>query len=160
MNLPGPFIPGILAAAGGDSFQNAALVMLCLYLAMLLVLGFLGWKRSRNTEEDYYLAGRSQGWIVSALTIMATFFSSFAFLGQPGLVYKEGAAFSLFALNVPVAALVVYLVGSRISAAGRHRGFITPGDMICDHYGNSVLLRSLVALVGFLVSAFPMNQHP
>ncbi len=150
MNLPGPFLPGILAAAGGDSFQNAALVMLCLYLAMLLVLGFLGWKRSRNTEEDYYLAGRSQGWIVSALTIMATFFSSFAFLGQPGLVYKEGAAFSLFALNVPVAALVVYLVGSRISAAGRHRGFITPGDMICDHYGNSVLLRSLVALVGFL----------
>ena len=97
MNLPGPFLPGILAAAGGDSFQNAALVMLCLYLAMLLVLGFLGWKRSRNTEEDYYLAGRSQGWIVSALTIMATFFSSFAFLGQPGLGYKEGAAFSLFA---------------------------------------------------------------
>ena len=150
MNLPGSFTPCILAASDGDSFQSAALVMLCLYLAMLLVLGFLGWKRSRNTEEDYYLAGRNQGWIVSALTIMATFFSSFAFLGQPGLVYKEGAAFSLFALNVPVAAMVVYLIGSRISTAGRQRGHITPGDMICDHYGSSVLLRSLVALVGFL----------
>lgn len=150
MNLPGDLLPGILAAADGSSFQNAALVMLCIYLCLLLTLGFLGWKKSRNTEEDYYLAGRNQGWIVSALTIMATFFSSFAFLGQPGLVYKEGAAFALFALNVPVAAMVVYLVGRRISAAGRRHGHLTPGDMICHHYGNSVLLRILVALVGFL----------
>ena len=150
MMPPGITLPGLLAVADTSAFQNAALVMLCLYLCMLLVLGFLGWKQSRNTEEDYYLAGRNQGWIVSALTIMATFFSSFAFLGQPGLVYKEGAAFSLFALNVPVAALVVYLIGSRISAAGRRHGYITPGDMICAHYGNSVLLRVLVALVGFL----------
>ncbi|MAM45126.1 MAG: sodium:solute symporter family protein [Planctomycetota bacterium] len=143
-------LPGLLAAADPGAFQSAALIMLCLYLCLLLALGFLGWKKSRNTEEDYYLAGRNQGWIVSALTIMATFFSSFAFLGQPGLVYKEGVAFALFALNVPVAAMVVYLVGRRISAAGRRHGHLTPGDMICHHYGNSVLLRILVALVGFL----------
>ena len=123
-------IPAPLAAADPEGFQDAALVMLGLYLCLLLALGVLGFIKSRNTEEDYYLAGRSQGWVVSALTIMATFFSSFAFLGQPGLVYKEGAAFSLFALTVPVAALVVYLVGSRISAAGRPRGFITPGDIV------------------------------
>ena len=150
MMVEGLTPPGLLAATDPGAFQDAALVMLCLYLCLLLVLGFLGWRRSRNTEEDYYLAGRNQGWIVSALTIMATFFSSFAFLGQPGLVYKEGAAFALFALNVPVAAMVVYLIGCKISAAGRRHGYITPGDMICAHYGDSVLLRVLVALVGFL----------
>ena len=150
MTPAGLTLSGLLAVTDPDSFQDAALVMLCLYLCLLLVLGFLGWRKSRGTEEDYYLAGRNQGWVVSALTIMATFFSSFAFLGQPGLVYKEGAAFALFALNVPVAAMVVYLVGNKISAAGRRHGYITPGDMICAHYGDSVLLRVLVALVGFL----------
>jgi len=143
-------IPDLLAATDPEGFQDAALFMLGLYLCLLLVLGVLGFIKSHNTEEDYYLAGRSQGWIVSALTIMATFFSSFAFLGQPGLVYKEGAAFALFALNVPVAAMVVYIVGRRVSAAGRLKGYVTPGDMICAHYGNSAFLRILVALVGFL----------
>jgi len=143
-------LPSLLAATDPDGFQDAALFMLGLYLCLLLVLGALGFIKSRNTEEDYYLAGRNQGWIVSALTIMATFFSSFAFLGQPGLVYKEGAAFALFALNVPVAAMVVYIVGRRVSATGRLKGYVTPADMICGHYGNSAFLRILVALVGFL----------
>ncbi|MCS5627912.1 MAG: hypothetical protein NZ935_10035, partial [Planctomycetes bacterium] len=150
MSFHGMTPPGRLAAIDPGAFQDAALIMLCIYLCLLLALGALGFIKSRNTEEDYYLAGRNQGWIVSALTIMATFFSSFAFLGQPGLVYKEGAAFALFALNVPVAALVVYLVGRKVSAAGRLQGYVTPADMICGHYGNSAFLRILVALVGFL----------
>ena len=72
-------LPSLLAATDPEGFQDAALFMLGLYLCLLLVLGALGFIKSRNTEEDYYLAGRNQGWIVSALTIMATFFSSFAF---------------------------------------------------------------------------------
>ena len=47
------------------------------YMVLLLGLGFAGWRKSSNSEEDYYLAGRGQGWVVSSLTIMATFFSSF-----------------------------------------------------------------------------------
>jgi Na+/proline symporter len=55
--------------------------VLVLYLFMLLVFGYLSYRRSNNSEADYYLAGRDQGWWVTALTIMATFFSSFALLG-------------------------------------------------------------------------------
>ncbi len=40
--------------------------------------------RYPGLKEDYYLAGRNQGWVVSSLTIMATFFSSFGMLGAPG----------------------------------------------------------------------------
>ena len=88
--------------------------VLVLYLTMLLVFGIVGYRRSKDDETDYYLAGRSQGWVVSALTIMATFFSSFALLGAPGMVYRDGAVFALFSLNVPVAGAAVYIVGSRI----------------------------------------------
>ena len=120
------------------------------YLLLLLLLGIVGWLKSSGGEEDYYLAGREQGWLVSSLTIMATFFSSFALLGAPGLVYKEGVALALFSLNVPVAGLAVYLLGSRIWKIGRRLGYVTPGDMVADYYGSRVSLRVLVAISGVL----------
>ena len=125
-------------------------VILALYLVMLLIFGIQGYRHSQNTEEDYYLAGRDQGWIVTSLTIMATFFSSFALLGAPGMVYRDGVVFALFSLNVPLAGVVIYVLGARIRAIGRERGFVTPADMISDHYQSPGALRLLVALIGVL----------
>lgn len=124
--------------------------VLIAYLALLLFLGWLGYRRSREDEEDYYLAGRQQGWTISALTIMATFFSSFALLGAPGMVYREGVVFALVSLNVPVAGFCVYLFGVKIWRLGRARGYVTPADMICDHYGSAFVLRILTVIVGAL----------
>ncbi len=128
----------------------APYIVLGVYLLTLLGLGVAGFLRSKTDEEDYYLAGRGQGWLVSGLTIMATFFSSFALLGAPGMAYKEGVVFALFSLNVPVAGLCVYLLGARIWRIGRAKGYVTPADMVSDYYGSRVLLRLLVALAGFL----------
>ena len=140
-----------------DTTQNLAgdlgripYVVLAGYLVILLALGWLGYRRSKTEEEDYYLAGRRQGWVVSSLTIMATFFSSFALLGAPGMVYKEGVVFALFSLNVPFSGLCVYLLGARIWRAGREKRYVTPADMISDYYTSKVCLRLLVALTGFL----------
>ncbi|MFK7779481.1 MAG: sodium:solute symporter family protein [Gimesia sp.] len=127
-----------------------ACIVIVVYLLMLLALGFVGYLKSKGGEEDYYLAGRDQGWFISSLTIMATFFSSFALLGAPGMVYREGIVFALVSLNVPIAGLSIYLLGGRIWRLGRHRGYVTPADMICDYYGSKVILRLLVAMTGFL----------
>ena len=120
------------------------------YLLFLLGISIWGVRKSRSGEEDYYLAGRGQGWLVSSLTIMATFFSSAAMLGAPGAVYKEGVVFALFALNVPLSGAAIYVLGNRIRKLGHTHGHVTPADLICKHYGNSVALRCLVALIGFL----------
>lgn len=124
--------------------------VLVFYLLVLLVLGWFGWKRSHADEEDYYLAGRGQGWLVSSVTIMATFFSSFALLGAPGMVYRDGVMFALFSLNVPFAGLCVYLLGSRIWKLGRAFSYVTPGDMVADYYASRYLLRILVAIASVL----------
>ena len=124
--------------------------MVAFYLCILLTFGWLGYRRSRSTEEDYFLAGRTQGWLISAMTIMATFFSSFALLGAPGMVYREGVVFALVSLNVPVAGVCIFLLGDRIRKAGRLGGHVTQADMLCDHYGSPVALRLLITLVGFL----------
>ena len=120
------------------------------YLLFLLWIGLWGFSKRQAGEEDYYLAGRGQGWLVSSLTIMATFFSSAAMLGAPGMVYKEGVVFALFALNVPLSGAVIYVLGNRIRELGRTHGHVTPADLICSHYGSPVALRCLVALIGFL----------
>ncbi len=120
------------------------------YMVLLLGLGFAGWRKSSNSEEDYYLAGRGQGWVVSSLTIMATFFSSFALLGAPGMVYRDGVVFALFSLNVPLSGAAVYFFGAKIRRIGLARGYVTPSDMVSDYYGSPVVLRLLVAVVGVL----------
>ena len=59
------------------------------YLLFLLGIGIWGVRKSRSGEEDYYLAGRGQGWLVSSLTIMATFFSSAAMLAPRGVFTRR-----------------------------------------------------------------------
>ncbi len=128
-------------------------IVLVLYLLGLLALGVLSLLKSRrapHAETDYYLAGRGQGVVVTSLTIMATYFSSFAILTFPGWMYEGGIAPMLYALNLPVAAAAIYLLGNRIRRIGRKRGYITPADMVTDYYGDSSTVRGLVALTGAL----------
>lgn len=125
-------------------------VVLAGYLVLLLVLGGISYLRSETTEEDFYLAGRGQGLFVTALTIMATYFSGFAMLAFPGWVYEFGLAPMLLALNLPVAGAAVYVLGHRIRKIGRQHGCITPADLVASHYGGSATVRLLVALIGFL----------
>lgn len=129
---------------------NAPLVILALYMVMLLSFGVVAYLRSQSSEEDFYLAGRGQGVLVTALTIMATMFSSAAMLGIPGLIYKDGLSFIFFALNLPFSGAAVYVIGSRVWRLGQKRGYMTPADLIADYYGGSSLLRCLVALTGAL----------
>ena len=136
--------------AAGMDLGRLPLAVLGLYVVVLLGLGVYGFLKSKRTEEDYYLAGRRQGFIVTALTIMATFFSSAAMLGIPGAVYKDGVPFLLFALNLPVSGAAVYVLGSRIARVGRAKGYVTPADMVADYYDGSAAVRLLVALLGFL----------
>ena len=97
---------------------NTPLVILGLYMVMLLSFGVIAYMRSESSEEDFYLAGRGQGVLVTALTIMATMFSSAALLGIPGLIYNDGLPFVFFAFNLPLSGAAVYVIGSRVCRLG------------------------------------------
>ena len=128
-------------------------IILGLYLVLLLALGLISMLKSRkaaHAEEDYYLSSRGQGVWATSLTIMATYFSGFAILTFPGWVYSDGIAPMLYALNLPVAAMAIYMIGNRIRRIGKKRGYITPADMIADYYGESPWIRGAVALIGAL----------
>lgn len=61
-----------------------------LYILLLAVIGWVGWRRVRN-ESDYILGGRRLGWFVVALSAGATGMSGWLMLGLPGEAYKTGA---------------------------------------------------------------------
>jgi len=128
-------------------------ITLVLYLVGLLALGILGLvkgRQAKHAEADYYLASRGQGVLTTSLTIMATYFSGFAILTFPGWVYGDGVPPMFYALNLPVAAAAIYLLGNPIRRIGRKRGYITPADMIADYYGDSQFIRGMVAFLGAL----------
>ncbi len=124
-------------------------ILLALYMALLIGLCVMGYLKGKATQEDYYLAGRGQGVLVTSLTIMATMFSSAALLGIPGTVYRDGLGFVPFALNLTVGGLGIYFLGSRMHKLGKARGYVTPADLLGDYYGGNAV-RLLAALTGAL----------
>ena len=125
------------------------LVVIFLYLAVTFGIGSFAWWRGRVTADDYYISARSQGYLVTALAIMATFFSAFAMLGAPGMLYQGGIGFVFFMLNVPICGALIWIIGKPLWALGKRHGYITPSDLVADYY-NSDLLRVLIALLGIV----------
>ncbi len=125
------------------------LVVIFLYLSITFGIGTYAWWRGRVTADDYYISARSQGYVVTALAIMATFFSSFAMLGAPGMLYTGGIGFIFFMLNVPICGALIWIIGKPLWSLGKRHGYITPSDLIADYYGSDTL-RVLIALLGFI----------
>ncbi|MFC2076937.1 sodium:solute symporter [candidate division KSB1 bacterium] len=124
-------------------------IVLIIYGGVLVFNGYMGWRFSQAKMVDYFLAGRTQGWIVNSLTLMATFFSSFAILGASGMLYRHGIGFVLFSLNVPIAGALIYIFGRPLWRLGKRFDFVTPGDLMA-HFFKSDVLRILYVLVGLV----------
>ena len=62
------------------------------YLTTLVIVGSL-FVKGQHSINDFFLAGRSMGGLVVAISILAAFFSGISYLGAPAEVYKNGLAF-------------------------------------------------------------------
>jgi solute:Na+ symporter, SSS family len=133
---------------------SAALVWtaIALYAAAGLVVVALARRRLATGAEDFYLAGRHVGGLVSAASYAATTYSAFMMLGLAGLTYRGGVGALGFELIYFAGLGLLLIFGPRIWLVGRRFGFITPSEMLGARYG-SPLLAGLVAVLScaFLV---------
>ena len=60
-----------------------------LYLLLMLGIGFVAWRRTRNLS-DFILGGRCLGSWVTALSASASDMSGWLLLGLPGYAYASG----------------------------------------------------------------------
>ena len=118
-------------------------IMVVVYFVVLLLLGFLAYKKTGKTPEDYFLANRSFGPVILFFTLIATNFSAFTFLGFAGNAYKTGfGQYGIMGFGTAMMAIMFYIIGRKVWRLGKEKKYITPPELIGDRF-NSYGLRLL-----------------
>lgn len=123
-------------------------VLLPLGCYLLVLIGVAYWAFARRQAADagtksaqYYLGGRSLGWVVLVFTLLASGASAGTFIGAPGLVYDEGYGWLLAIMGQgPVAFVVLGLLGKRFAIISRKLGSVTVVDFLRQRYESPVVV--------------------
>lgn len=129
------------------SIPAIAVISIIVYSGLVLLMGYWGWRGTKPSPEDYFLAGRTIGTVAMILTVSATYHSVFYFFGVPGYHYYHG--FPAAPAVVGFGAMMVvsmWLFLPRFYLAGKAFNYITPADYLADYYQSSTL-RVVVGLM-------------
>ena len=69
------------------------LSIVAVYCAVVIAVGVFTRSKGQSTLADYFVGNRSLGAFVAFFTYVATFHSSFAFIGAAGIMYAAGIKF-------------------------------------------------------------------
>ena len=119
------------------------------YLIICLLMGFYSYfhmKRMGETRSEFFVCGRSIGFVVLFLTIVATYHSAFAFLGGAGWFYAKGISFWACGSWCIMTGMITYLWGYRIYELGKKYNYMSQADLFGDYY-ESEAVRVLVAII-------------
>ena len=125
-------------------------------LAVYIVIGTvvaLASKRGMGKGlTEYFLANRTIGGFVGALTYSATTYSAFMLVGLAGFTYQGGVGALGFELIYLSGLVLVAFFGPRFWLAGRKYNYVTPTELLADRYQSRVLgYVSALACLVFLV---------
>ena len=96
--------------------------------------------------SEYFIANRTVGGLVSALTYSATTYSAFMMVGLAGFTYKGGVGALGFELTYLAGLALVVFFGPRFWLAGKRYGYITPAELLGDRYQSSGVAFTYTAL--------------
>jgi len=123
---------------------------------LVTVIGFGAsrWRRADlNHIEEWGLAGRSFGTIVTWFLLGGDLYTAYTFVAVPGVVFAVGA-YGLFALPYTILIYpLVFLTMPRLWQVSRNKGYVTGSDYVKDRF-NSRFFALLIALTG-LVATMP-----
>ena len=135
------------------------------YVALLLTLGALGRKAmGRNTLAEFFLAGRSLGFLVLLLTLFATQYSGNSMSAFPGKTYRSGLSYVMSVTFMTGIVSGYLLFAPQLFRRARQRRYLTPSDFLADRFGHPVLhyLASTifaVTLCNFLLAQLMAMGH-
>jgi solute:Na+ symporter, SSS family len=116
------------------------LISILLFFLLLLGIGFIARRKSVDTAEDYFVAGRSFGAIVLFFSLVATNFSAFTFLGFAGKSFTSGyGQYGIMAFGTGFMAISFYLIGRKVWRLGKIHGYITPAELVGKQMNSSLL---------------------
>src|SRR5690625_3314051 len=120
-------------------------VILLIYLIFMTLIGIYFYKRARQTEDDYFTAGRTINTFVGAFAIFAAVTSSSSLLGAVGGGVVNGIAyFFTYAFGViAILPFMMFLVAGLL----RRAGVRTVPDFFRQRFGSAVQIISAIFVV-------------
>ena len=131
-----------------------ALSVFIIVFGAVTLLGFLA-ARFRpgdlNRLQEWGLAGRRFGTVMSWFLIGGDVYTAYSFIAVPGLIFSEGAL-GFFAIPYTIIVYpLVFLILPKFWTVSRHRGYVTPADFVRERF-DSRMLALFVALTGILAT--------
>lgn len=133
------------------------LIPFFLFLILSLIIAFFARTKTRSEKKfisDYFIANRSLGGFVLAMTCIATYGSVSSFVGGPGQAYEVGFGWVyMSAVQVTSLFLLYGIMGKKIALVGRKIGAVTVIDIIRARYKSEVLANiSAIIILMFFVA--------
>jgi len=116
------------------------IVTLAISLVVMLYVGWYSYKkRQAESMEDYFLASRTLGTLVVALSLFATQYSGNSMIGYTARAYRIGfqqLVFPVFMVMIPVGYMLFI---PRLYVLANKRKYITLLDFLEDRFQSKVL---------------------
>ncbi len=131
----------------------------CVVAYLLVSIGIVYWWHSEEaTEEDFYVAGRSVGYIPNSFSIVATVMSGGIYLGTVGWFYLKGVSFLGYGFAYAFMVFPLWFIGKRLWPVGKAFNYSTAQDFYGDFYQSDILrLLGAAGSITFLVPYFASN---
>jgi len=121
------------------------------FLVIMIAIAAYGTlKQRRSSTNDLFIAERSIGPVITAITIFATLQSGFSILGFAGLFYLNGVGASMAVFVAFTQAMIIYVVFRRIWIAGKKYNLSSQADYFSDRFESPVFLKILIGIIGLV----------
>jgi len=130
--------------------MNWLLVIFCAYLVVMLIIGAVASRYARSVE-GFFLAGRSQGSWVTAVSSAASSESGWVTLGLVGMGYAHGLSATWFVLGCLGGFVLNWLlVAPRLRRLSRVQGSLTVPDFLEARTPGGSSVRVVAVIIIFL----------
>lgn len=134
--------------------SRATIIVVCvaIYFVICILVGIWALRRTRSAQ-DFFMAGRNLGVLVTAVAVFSSVMSGFGFVGGPGLVYHSGASSFWIVVSAGLGNCVcVFLLGRKLREFSERHESISLPDVVMEHYRSRVV--SALAAVAILLGVF------
>jgi SSS family solute:Na+ symporter len=134
-----------------QDWQYALIIMLA-YLAIALFVGLIAGKGRGGSVNEFAVAGRTLGFLVTACLMGGAVFSAFSFLGAPGWAFDRGAPAYYIIVYTAFGILPWYIIGPKIRKIGRRLDLYTVSGFLFERFRNKTIpiLIAIIALFAFV----------
>jgi len=126
-----------------------------LYTLLIVGVGLLAARRQKDSDEDYFLAGRTLGPWLASLSASASTSSGWATMGLVGLGFSSGLRAYWLVPGVLVGiAFNWFVLAARVRDRAADVGAVTLPDLFAMHFGERAPLVRLLSVTVILSAMF------